>query len=221
MAERYGVPPKRFTKEWWPHYWMYYKWHTIAVVAAAVMIITTAVQCATRERYDMNVTYTGSIYFPDESITLLETEMEKYIDDIDGNGETNVFMQSLVISNQKETAEMDYAMMTKHDLELASETAYLYLYDRSKAEQMLSRDDSADVYLPVEEWYDGDLSDKECVQNAGGINGAISLAQSTVLKNIGIDASDLYVAVRVNYSDEEINALSQKNAIKLAKELLK
>ena len=221
MAERYGVPPKRFTKEWWPHYWMYYKWHTIAAVAAAVMIITTAVQCATREKYDINVTYTGSMYFPDESITLLEAEMEKYIDDIDGNGETNVFMQSLVISNQKETAEMDYAMMTKHDLELAGETSYLFLYDKSKAEQMLSRDDSSDVYLPVEEWYDGDLSDKECVQNAGGINGAISLSESTVLKNIGIDVSDLYVAVRVNYSDEEINALSQANAIKLAKELLK
>ena len=90
MAERYGVPPKRFTKEWWPHYWMYYKWHTIAGAFAAIMIVTTAVQCATREKFDMNVTYTGSVYFPDESIDMLETEMEKYIDDIASRRKTMV-----------------------------------------------------------------------------------------------------------------------------------
>lgn len=221
MAERYGVPPKRFTKEWWPHYWMYYKWHTIAGAFAAIMIVTTAVQCATREKFDMNVTYTGSVYFPDESIDMLETEMEKYIDDIDGNGEKNVFMQSLVISNMQETAEMDYAMMTKHDLELASETSYLFLYDKAKAEQMLSRDDSADVYVPVREWYDGDFESAECIKNAGGIDGAISLKSSTVLQNLGIDASDLYITVRVSYEDDEVNASAQNNAIKLANELLK
>jgi hypothetical protein len=221
MAERYGVQPKRFTKEWWPHYWMYYKWHTIASVFAAIIIVSSIVECATNEKYDINVTYTGSAYFPEEHIDMLETEMEKYIEDIDGNGEKNVFMQSLVISNTKETAEMDYAMMTKHDMELTAKTSYLFLYDKAKAQQMLSRDDSADVYVPVDKWYEGDIESVECMKNAGGVSGAVSLKSSTVLKELGIYASDLYIAVKVDYFQEEINVLAQSNAIKVANELLK
>ena len=66
MAEVYGVKPKKFTKEWWPYYWMYYKWHTIIIGFFSITTIISAVQCAMKEHYDLNVVYAGSGYYESE-----------------------------------------------------------------------------------------------------------------------------------------------------------
>ena len=44
MAEKYGVVPKRFTREWWDYFWMYYKWHTIAIAFVIIAVTVTIVQ---------------------------------------------------------------------------------------------------------------------------------------------------------------------------------
>ena len=68
MAEVYGEKPKKFTKKWWPYFWMYYKWHTISIVAIAVVIISTVMQCVTAEKYDLILTYLGRLHISQEHI---------------------------------------------------------------------------------------------------------------------------------------------------------
>ena len=39
MAEKYGTVPKKFTSAWWEYFWDYYKWHTIATVFVAGILL--------------------------------------------------------------------------------------------------------------------------------------------------------------------------------------
>ena len=55
MAEKYGVKPKIFTKEWWPYFWKYYKWHTIAILFVGGLAITWIVQCSRNVEPDLGI----------------------------------------------------------------------------------------------------------------------------------------------------------------------
>lgn len=226
MAEHYGVVPKKFTKEWWPYFWMYYKWHTIGIAFALMLIIITAVQCATSEKYDVVVNYMGKTYFAPEAAEEFQAALEPLIEDVDGNGENNVFFQQLTLSSTSGAEERDYALQVKHDLALSDDTSYLYLYDKEEAELMLARDSSDDVYLPLDEWCDAAML--EAAEEKGAVlyseSGAplAVLAQgSEFLEGLGMDTSDIYVAIRKNYSDEEINLAAYRSAEVMANAILK
>ena len=66
MAEKYGVKPKIFTKEWWPYFWMYYKWHTIAILFVGVLAITWIVQCSRNVEPDLGIVCCGSMLYESE-----------------------------------------------------------------------------------------------------------------------------------------------------------
>ncbi|MGN1115051.1 MAG: hypothetical protein ACI4TH_00590 [Candidatus Ornithomonoglobus sp.] len=223
MAEHYGVVPKKFTKEWWPYYWMYYKWHTIGVVFALVLIIVTLVQCATNERYDVIVNYIGETYFEPETAEGLEAALEPLIEDVDGNGENNVFFQQLTLNNTSGSEELDYTLQMKHDVGLTDETSYLYMYDKDEAELMLGRESADDVYLPLGEWCDTiDLKaeDGSVLCSDSGATLAVLAENSELLKSVGMDTTGLYIAVRKNYSDEEINMAAYRSAIVMANAII-
>lgn len=71
MAEFYGEKPKRFSREWWPYFWLYYKWHTIGIAVALLIITTTVVDIINRERYDLEIVYLGSQHIAEESLDKL------------------------------------------------------------------------------------------------------------------------------------------------------
>ncbi|MGN0183258.1 MAG: hypothetical protein ACI4DP_12760 [Candidatus Ornithomonoglobus sp.] len=225
MAEHYGVVPKRFTKEWWPYYWMYYKWQTIGIAFALVLIIVTMVQCATKEKYDVIVNYIGETYFEPETAEGIEAALEPLIEDVDGNGENNVFFQQLTLNNTAGSEEMDYTLQMKHDVGLTDETSYLYMYDKEEAELMLGRESADDVYLPLSEWCDtldteaAEGSDILCSES--GVPMAVLAEDSELLKSVGMDTTGLYIAVRKNYSDEEINMAAYRSAAVMANAILK
>ena len=72
MAEKYGEVPPKFTKKWWEYFWDYYKWHVIITVVAVLIASVTIVQCATRQKYDMNVVYAGHMNYSEEEINKLK-----------------------------------------------------------------------------------------------------------------------------------------------------
>lgn len=223
MAEHYGVVPKRFTKEWWPYYWMYYKWPTIGTAFALALIIVTVVQCAARERYDVNVNYTGEAVFAPETARKVEEVLSEYIEDADGDGVKNVFFQQLNLSNTSGSEELDYALQVKHDLELSEDTSYLYMYDKAEAELMLERDSADDVYLPIDEWLDGAAPDTEdgVLCSKSGTPIAVLASSSALLEGAGMNTEGLYIAVRRNYSDEEFNLAAYRSAAAMANAILK
>ena len=88
--EKYGTVPKRFTKLWWEYFWDYYKWHTISVAFVSILILVTAVQCATQVKYDMTITVAGDKYLSEDIQSQLSGELGEVIEDCDENGERNV-----------------------------------------------------------------------------------------------------------------------------------
>ncbi len=221
MAEHYGVVPKRFTKEWWPYFWMYYKWQTIGIALAILIIAVTIVQCATKEKYDVTVNYIGETYFSEEVVSNLELVLEPLIEDVDGNGENNLFFQQLTLTNKTGSEEMDYALQMKHDVELSGESSFLYMYDTSEAKLMLARETADDVYMKLSDWVTEDIPEDRILLSDSGEALAISAEGSKLLESAGMNTENLYIAIRINYSDEDTNKAAQRSAIAMANAILK
>ena len=49
---------------------------------------------------------------------------------------------------------------------------------------------------------------------------AVKISGSKLLEDIGIDTTDLYLAVRMDYSEKDYNATAQQSAIALANAIL-
>lgn len=219
MAEKYGTIPKRFTSEWWSYFWEYYKWHTIAAATAIILIAVTAVQCATKEKYDMTVVYGGTQNFDETATETMEQLFEKYSEDSDGNGEVNIFFMPCTITNQENYDEYTYAMQTKLDLSMQDEGTFLYLFGKDELDIMLKRGESGESFLSVDEYLSN--PDEENIVTSENAQCAYNLKDSSILKQSGIDCSDLYIAVRKNYKDNPDTAAAFENAKKLASELAK
>lgn len=221
MAEVYGVKPKKFTKDWWSYFWMYYKWQTIGITMVVVCIAVTLYQCATKPHYDTNINYVGSTCYTNETLSQLVDKLRPLVEDVDGDGEQSIFFQQLNITNAAGQEEIDYAMQTKHDIELSGEQSFLYLYDKEEAEIMMKREYAHETYMQVEDWAEGDISEDRMLKTDNGTFCAVSAEGSEILKDLQMDDSNLYIAVRRNYSDSEVSAAAQRSAIAMANAILK
>lgn len=227
MAEVYGVKPKKFTKEWWPYYWMYYKWHTIGVLFVIVSILVTVYQCTHREKFDLTVTYGATANIPQQTADELEEVFSAMAEDSDGDGNPNVFLEQLNFSNAPGMAETDQALQTKLDVGMTQDDTMLYIFDTDELAIMLNREQSGETYVNVQEW----LGDEEfaklaaeegkIVYNQDEIPLAVSIADSSIMKEHNINSENMYVLVRMNYKDTEVSQSAQRSAVVIAKELLK
>lgn len=220
MAEVYGVKPKKFTKDWWPYFWMYYKWQTIGIAAAVICIAVTVYQCATKPHYDVNINYAGTTYYTDETLSKLIDELQPLIEDVDGNGEKSIFLQQLNLTNAVGQEEMDYALQTKHDIELSNEQSFLYIYDKAEAEIMMQRENAHETYMQVSDWAEGDIPEDRMLKTDNGTFCAVSAEGSRLLNDLQMEDSELYIAVRMNYSESETSAAAQRSAIAMANAIL-
>lgn len=218
MAEKYGVVPPKFTKEWWPYFWEYYKIHTIAAVVIVVSVIATAVQCANREKYDLNVTYGGNLSFDTELTPKLEEEFEKYIDDIDGNGEKNVFFQAMTISGLQGYEEYDYALETKLQLEFQMENSFIFLLDKSQMDMLTQGDYAGETFAPVSEWADN-VDESRLVKAADGKAYAVDISDSKIFADCGLSCKGTYALLKLNLKPEEKAAYESSK--KLLAEIIK
>ncbi len=221
MAETYGVKPKLFTKEWWPYFWMYYKWITIGIATAVVVIAVTVAQCATREKYDLTVTYAGLGMFSQDSLAELEKVIEEKAEDADGNGEINVFVQQFNFENTSGGFEIDYGLQTKHDIELTDEITNLYLYDKYELDMMLGRDQASLIYMDVNKWLESEIDTDRLVYSGDGVPCAVNLSGSAMLEGVEMDTSDIYVVVKDNSKDTDLAQRSLRGAIAAANEMVK
>ncbi|MCH5212563.1 MAG: hypothetical protein J1G06_06085 [Oscillospiraceae bacterium] len=227
MAEVYGEKPKKFTKEWWPYYWMYYKWQTIGVIFTIVAILVTVYQCKNREKFDLTVTYGASATIDQSTVDKLEVVFSSMAEDSDGDGHPNVYFQQLNFANIPGTEETDQALQTKLDMGMTEDDSMLYIFDGNELAIMAQRKNSGEIYMNVHDWLDDEeferLSEEEgkIIFNQEEIPIAVSIADSTIMKEHNINAKNMYVLVRMNYKDEEFPKSAQRSAIKIAKELLK
>ncbi len=202
--EKYGTVPPRFTKDWWAYFWDYYKWHTIATGFVVVLVAVTAVQCATKTVYDMTMTYAGDAAFADETVTAISDELSGIINDSDGNGEKNIFFQQLTFGAQNTDPQYEMAMQTKLMLELSAGESFLFIFSKSQLDTYLNQESCEDLFVPLSEW----VEDESCLDGAaigksGGVAYAVSLGESSCLKNLGLNMENQYVVIRKMRNSEE------------------
>lgn len=215
MAERYGVKPKMFTKDWWQYFFMYYKWHTIAILFIAVLVAVGVSDCAKREKYDLELVYIGEKYFDETLWENIAEKLSECIEDTDENGEKAVGYLQLTVNDKPEYAEQSAAAYVKHDTTLANELSYLYIYDKKRVEQQ--SDFINDNFASSEKWLDSEVSDDMLICDGY----AVSLKNSTVLKETGINSEDLYLLVKYDEDLPKVNKTAHDNAKKAANMLVK
>lgn len=222
MAEFYGEKPKRFSREWWPYFWLYYKWHTIGIAVALLIITTTVVDIINRERYDLEIVYLGSQHIAEESLDNVTHSLTDAISDADGNGEREIIAIQLNVADGQGSIELTSAYRQKRDLELSTNKyAYMYIYTKPEAESILSLNGIDSLYQSAEKWYNGDLSEVETVYANDGKPYAISLKNSSILKENDIDSENLFVMIKNDEYCKEKSEIALNNAVSVANKLVK
>lgn len=222
MAEKYGTVPKKFTQDWWEYFWMYYKWHTIAVVFIVLLIAITVYQNITAPKYDLTLTYAGELVFSDEFSESLEKNLSPLCKDIDENGESSLMFSQLNISLDSGDPEYTMAMSTKLQLSLSEDETYIYILDKDIAEVYVGEDEQDCVFAPVDNWLKTDLKDDTAFFSAHGKNYGIPIELCSAFNEINSDISDKYLFIRYYpRKDQKKQLEGYKAAIDLANEMLK
>ncbi len=207
------VRPKKFTHEWFLYIWDYYKYHIIAVVTAVVLIASAIVQSITSVKYDTNINIVISGVLDSEKTEMLAVECAKNSDDLNGNNRVDISTTQLNFTQSNmENGEMHSAMINKLVALFSSYDEVVYIVDSYTLDRIKQMQGTETLFYPSNEW-----SDENTVKKG---DFAVSLANSTVLKQLEIDSTDLYVMLARHGSDDELKP-EEENGIKIAEFLLK
>lgn len=221
MAEKYGVVPKKFTRDWWEYFWMYYKWHTIITALVIVVTASTIYSSVTAEKFDLTLTYAGKNVYSDEVSQKVEEGLSPLCEDIDENGEKSLFFSQLNISDEMTDPQYTMAMNTKLQLAFGEDETYIFILDKATAERY--RGETADecVYAPLEDWLTADIADAATF-SAHGRNYGVDLSDCKLFKDLGMDVSEHYLFIRYYPRKDQIKKqLDGYNAaIELANKIL-
>ena len=197
MSERYGEVPKKFSKAWWEYFWEYYKWYVIAPLVIAIAIGSTIYTKLTEPKYDITLTYAANNFISDESDEVLSAELSKLCEDVDGNGESALFLSQLWIRSNPSQEDMEYARAsaTKLQLSFAGDEKYVYILDKEVADLFVGESEDICPYAPLEAWFK-DIPEGANVYSAHGKNYGISLEGNKILEGHGIDLENHFVFMR-------------------------
>ncbi len=118
-------------KEKLQNYWYHFKWHTITVIALAIVLAITITQCATREKYDfITVLFTYSAV-TDDRIDEIEKYLEQFGKDIDGDGKVNIQIVNCSVPSNNNNSQLNQTSIAKLQSMVAAEpNAMLYIVDK-------------------------------------------------------------------------------------------
>lgn len=202
MAEKYGEIPKKFTKDWWEYIWDYYKVHILVIVAIMLLIIFGYNQQRNMEKYDFNVNFIDNSYMLETEFDLLKNTINELIDDTDQNGVKSTLIQEFPISDATEDPQFTQAILSKLQLQFVTQDTMLYIFDKDTSKYIFNSQDYQEAFMPVDEWLETDVTN-DLLYTYNGVSRAVSLKNSSLLKNSSILDKDLYIAVRSFTTDDE------------------
>ena len=221
MAEKYGTIPKKFTKEWWSWYWMYYKGITIGVIFALVVIVFTVYSSTTTEKFDMTLTYSGTKQIPEEYRLKIKELISPLCEDLDGNGEKNLYFSSLDIDPESKDFQYIQANSLKLNMAIGEEETYIFIFDKTIADMYKGEASDEIAYAPLEDWVEGDIS-KFKTYDAHGKAYGIDVSDLAVFKEAGLDKAELYMFIRYYPRKDQLKdqLKGYESAIRLANKIL-
>lgn len=123
-----AVVPNTFSEKT-KNFWYHYKLHTLLTAFIVIVLAITITQCATREKYDLEVMYFAYTPAIDVEMDKVEQYLEGFTTDVDGDGEVNVKVINCSVSdNNKDVSNV--TMLSKVQSILAAEkSVVVYIVD--------------------------------------------------------------------------------------------
>ena len=223
MSEKYGNIPDKFTKAWWEYYWEYYRWYVIVPLVIIIAVGLTIYAKVSATKYDTTLTYAADNFIIEEKEEELTNTLSKLCEDVDGNGEKNLFFSQIWIDNNPDQADIEYArvMATKLQLSFGEDEKYIYIMDKEAAELYVGEIEEECPYAPLETWIKNIPEDAQLF-SAHGKNYGICLSGNKFLEGYGIDLSDHYLLIRYYPRKDQLKKQLKgyEGAISLANKIL-
>ncbi len=203
MAEIFKIP-KAFTKEWYEYVWDYYKWYIICGIVAILLAVFTYFDAKNTVKYDANINFVATGVITSEKAEIIAAKCAESSDDLNENGRVDIsFTQLNFTEENRNNSEMNYALTQKLMTLFASPDEIVFIADSYMLEQLKKMDSENEIFVLPSEWAPQNVVEDDEL--------AVSLAESTVFKELGIDSSDMYIMLaRADYEDglnkDEINA---------------
>lgn len=194
--------------------YLYYNWIKIAaIVFAAVFIAVTFMQCSQRKETDLGIMYVGKAVVS-ENLPKLAQEIEKtnIISDADEDGEITLNTKAIVIPLSKEKM-IEQQVPEQIQVEIISGENLLYILEKETLISYAVDESFADITDLAEKF---NVSKENCLSYENGSVYAIPAEENALLKELGIETSGMYFALR-NYlpkDKDKLTIINAQNALK-------
>lgn len=132
------LSPKETPRKKWENFWYYHKWHVL-VLLLAVILVFFLVRDLTRPRADYEIGLITAYDCPQEAIDLLQKNIAKYGEDINGDGRVTVQIDSYTI-NAEDGSEAQMANQVKLEADLSTGECMLFLTDEDSFSQQQEKE---------------------------------------------------------------------------------
>ncbi len=163
-----AIVPKT-PKEKLKNIWFHDKGFILGALALVIVISIMVAQCASKEKYDLEVVVYTYQPIMDENTALMENYFEQYCEDLDGNGEVNV--QVINCSFNADSGDVQYrnTMSMKLQAIIASDVrALLFVTDKDSLEYLNGLSDDGGIFedeplVLGEAFYEASSSEKDII----------------------------------------------------------
>ncbi len=99
---------------WLDNFWYHYKWHTLGVLFALIVVTVCTLQTCSKEKHDLTLVYAGPVSLTDADLTGADQLLDRLAPgDFDGDGEKNVTLARYNIYSTEQILALEeegYAM---------------------------------------------------------------------------------------------------------------
>lgn len=123
-----ALVPKTFNEKR-KNFWYHYKVHTVLAIGLIIVLAITTMQCLTREKYDYEVMYFAYSVAVDVQTEKIEQYLEKYADDINGDGKVNVNVVNCSVKDSNRDASRENTYYKIQSIIAAEKSIAVYIVD--------------------------------------------------------------------------------------------
>lgn len=188
------APNETGKKTWKNYYWFYYKWHMLAALVLVLTIVICTAQCVMKVDPDYYVLFYAQNYYTDEALQEVTDELQKYSEDLNGDGNVKVMAVNCTFSNN-DTQRIN-TVRQQALLQMTTDNTCFWVMDKSGVELYYNNDD-IDIFAKPTGFsqYDSHAENAECLKGFD------------IMKKLN-DDSEFYVFCRKSKTGTEPNKIA-------------
>lgn len=188
------APNETGKKTWKNYYWFYYKWHMLAALVLVLTIVICTAQCVMKVDPDYYVLFYARNYYTDEALQEVTDELQKYSEDLNGDGKVKVMAVNCTFSDN-DTQRIN-TVRQQALLQMTTDNTCFWVMDKSGVELYYNNDD-IDIFAKPTGFsqYDSHAENAECLKGFD------------IMKKLN-DDSEFYVFCRKSKTGTEPNKIA-------------